>query len=242
MRSSNILAVMALALIAAAAWLVAGLASRQVLDAPGVAVSSLPLLDKEGKLVRSNSIALPKDLPGYTFERLPISEIELGSLPSDTIFGRGRYALLDGSWVQINVVLMGTDRTSIHRPEYCLTGVGWRIRSQTELPFGGPGPGPGRVQRFDCRLKTEMNGRPVDVGGVYVFWFVSRDKETASHWERQWWMVRDLVTRGVLQRWAYISFFSPCAPGEEDAAYQRVSELIRRVHPYFGVTSGPGLQ
>ncbi len=241
MRSPNNLAAMALALIVAAAWLVAGLASRQVLDAPGVAVSSLPLLDKEGKLVRSNSIALPKDLPGYTFERLPISEIELESLPLDTMFGRGRYVLSDGNWVQINVVLMGTDRTSIHRPEYCLTGVGWRIRSQTELTFGGPGPGPGRVQRFDCRLKTEMNGRPVDVGGVYVFWFVSRDKETASHWERQWWMVRDLVTRGVLQRWAYISFFSPCAPGEEDAAYKRVSELIRRIHPHFGVTAGPVL-
>jgi hypothetical protein len=74
----------------------------------------------------------------------------------------------------------------------------------------------------------------VDVGGVYVFWFVSRDKQTASHWDRQWWMVRDLVTRGVLQRWAYISFFTPCVPGDEDAAYQRVSELIRQVHPHFG--------
>ena len=241
MRSPNILAAIAVVLIAASAGLVARLASRQVLDAPGVAVAPVPLLDKEGKTVRTNSIALPNGLPGYTFERLPISPIELESLPSDTIFGRGRYLLPDGNWVQINVVLMGTDRTSIHRPEYCLTGVGWRIRSQRELPFAGPGPGPGRVQRFDCQLKTEMNGRPVDVGGVYVFWFVSRDKETASHWERQWWMVRDLVTQGVLQRWAYISFFSPCSPGDEDAAYQRVSELIHRIHPHFGVTSSPGL-
>lgn len=240
-RSPNVLAAFALALIAASAWLVAGLASRQVLDAPGVAVAPVPLLDKDGRLVRSNSIALPKDLPGYIFERLPISEVELEALPPDTVFGRARYVLSDGNWVQINVVLMGTDRTSIHRPEYCLTGVGWRIRSQRELPFADSGPGPGRVQRFDCQLKTEMNGRPVDVGGVYVFWFVSRDKQTASHWDRQWWMVRDLVTRGVLQRWAYISFFTPCVPGDEDAAYQRVSELIRQVHPHFGVTSGPGL-
>ena len=241
MRSPNFLAICALTLIGAAAWLVSGLASRQVLDSPGVAVSSIPLVGKDGNSVRSNSIALPQDLSGYSFERLPISEIELGSLPSDTIFGRGRYSLPDGNWVQINVVLMGTDRTSIHRPEYCLTGVGWRIRSQTELSFAGSGSGPERVQRFDCQLKTEMNGRPVDVGGVYVFWFVSRDKETASHWERQWWMVRDLVTRGMLQRWAYISFFSPCAPGDEEAAYRRISELIRRVHPHFGVTSRPGL-
>ena len=240
-RSPNILAAIALAMIGASAWLVAGLASRQVLDAPGVAVAAVPLLDKSGKVVRSNSIALPKDLPGYTFEPTPISEIELESLPRDTVFGRGRYLLPDGNWIQSNVVLMGTDRTSIHRPEYCLTGVRWRIRSQRELPFASSGPGPGRVQRFDCQLKTEMNGRPVDVGGVYVFWFVSRDKETASHWERQWWMVRDLVTQGVLQRWAYISFFSPCSPGDEDAAYGRISELIRRIQPHFGVTSSPGL-
>ena len=237
-RSPNLLTACALVLIGTAAWMVAQLASRQALDVPGVAVASVPLLDKAGNVVRSNSIALPKDLPGYRFEQVPITEIELESLPADTIFGRGRYFLPDGNWIQINVVLMGTDRTSIHRPEYCLTGVGWRIRSQRELPFADSGPGPVRVQRFDCQLKTEMNGRPMDVGGVYAFWFVSRDKETASHWERQWWMVKDLVTRGVLQRWAYISFFTPCAPGDEESAYQRISELVRRVYPHFGVTSG----
>ena len=242
MRSPNILAGLALVLIAIAGWLVSGLASRQVLDAPGVAVASVPLLSKEGTVVRTNSIALPKNLSGYRFEQLPMSEVELESLPPDTIFGRGRYSLSDGNWVQVNVVLMGTDRTSIHRPEYCLTGVGWRIRSQTELSLSGSGSGPARVQRFDCQLKTEMNGRPVDVGGVYVFWFVSRDKETASHWERQWWMVRDLVTRGMLQRWAYISLFSPCAPGEEEVAFRRITDLIRNVHPHFGVTSGKKLE
>ena len=28
------------------------------------------------------------------------------------------------------LVLMGTDRTSIHKPDYCLPGQGWNIRSK----------------------------------------------------------------------------------------------------------------
>jgi Protein of unknown function (DUF3485) len=152
------------------------------------------------------------------------------------VFGRGRYVQADGNWVQLNIVVMGTDRTSIHRPEYCLTGVGWKVLKQADQPFGESGPGPRRVQRFDCRLRTESGGRPMDVSGVYVFWFISKDKQTSSHWQRQWWMIRDLVTRGTLQRWAYVSFFAPCAPGQEEAAYQRVSELIRATAPYFEIS------
>lgn len=236
-QRANILTVLALGMIGLGALFVGRMASRQVLDPPGVKLSAVPLIGAEGRLVRSNSVALPSQLEGYRFETMMVSDLELSSLPPDTLFGRGRYTAADGFWSQLSIVVMGTDRTSIHRPDYCLTGVGWKVLSQTELPFSPPGaPGPRVVQRFDCRLRTESNGKPMDVGGVYVFWFVSRDKQTASHWERQWWMARDLVTRGVLQRWAYVSFFAPCMPGQEDEAYRRVTELIKVSAPYFEVT------
>ena len=62
--------------------------------------------------------------------------------------------------------------------------------------------------------------RKQEVRGLYVFWFVARNEETDSHWQRIWWLTRDLLTTGVLQRWAYVSYFSAgFAPGQEDAAF-----------------------
>jgi hypothetical protein len=46
-----------------------------------------------------------------------------------------------------------------------------------------------------------------------------------------WWMARDLLRTGVLQRWAMISYFAVCAPGQEAATFERLKELIRASAP-----------
>ena len=56
-------------------------------------------------------------------------------------------------------------------------------------------------------------------------------RRTASHWERQWSMIRGLVLENELQRWAYVSFFTVCEPGDEDAAYGRLAGLIAACVP-----------
>ena len=38
---------------------------------------------------------------------------------------------------------------------------------------------------------------------------------------------------GVLQRWAYISYFTVCAPGEEDATFERMEKLIAASVPEY---------
>ena len=48
-----------------------------------------------------------------------------------------------------------------------------------------------------------------------------------------WWLTRDLLTRGVLQRWAYISYFAVCVPGQEDATFDRMKSLIAASVPEF---------
>jgi hypothetical protein len=69
--------------------------------------------------------------------------------------------------------------------------------------------------------------------GLYVFWFVA-DNEMATHNIRlQIDLVRDLLFRGVLQRWAYMSYFAVCAPGQEEAAFERVKQLIAASVPEF---------
>jgi hypothetical protein len=53
-----------------------------------------------------------------------------------------------------------------------------------------------------------------------------------------WWLARDLLRTGVLQRWAYVSYFSFCAPGQEDAAFERMSKLIAASVPEYQLPPG----
>jgi hypothetical protein len=184
-------------------------------------------------------VALPTSLPGYEYKPTPVTDLELNYLPKDTVYGRASYRAPDGFGAQVNVVLMGTDRTSIHRPEYCLTGQGWNIVSKQYDKAVLPGTGlEFPIRRFGGQIRTVVETQTVNYSGVYVFWFVADGQRTASHWERQWWMIRDLVTKGVLQRWAYISFFAPCPTGKEDEAYARLLKLIGEVAPAIEVPAG----
>jgi hypothetical protein len=47
------------------------------------------------------------------------------------------------------------------------------------------------------------------------------------------WMARDVLLTGILDRWAYISFFSYGAPGQEDALFERMKKLIAISAPEF---------
>jgi hypothetical protein len=75
--------------------------------------------------------------------------------------------------------------------------------------------------------------------GVFLYWFVADNELTAYHWERMWWMARDLVRTGVLQRWAYVTVFSPCFPGEEEATFERMKRFVSSSVPEFQLAAGP---
>ena len=70
------------------------------------------------------------------------------------------------------------------------------------------------------------DGQKQEVSGIYVFWFVADNEQTVDNIERMWWLARDLLCTGVLQRWAYVSYFSVCAPGQENAAFERMERSI----------------
>ena len=45
----------------------------------------------------------------------------------------------------------------------------------------------------------------------------------------------------MLQRWAYVSYFALCAPGDEDATFLRLSRLVAASVPEFQLAAGdPG--
>ena len=74
---------------------------------------------------------------------------------------------------------------------------------------------------------------------LYVYWFAAENSLTARHGERMWWMAKELIRTGTLQRWAYVACWSQCVPGQEGPAFQRMKEFIAAAVPQFQLAVGP---
>jgi uncharacterized protein DUF3485 len=220
------------ALIAGTAGLLNWFKAHQKLGVPGIKATPIP-----GNVTMN--FDLPERVPDFTSERVPEDKVVLDMLPKDTSYAQRRYTAADGFWANANIVLMGTDRTSIHKPEYCLPGGGWRIDEKTEVGIPIEGPRPYSLAVAKWTLTRTGTGQNEGIRGLYVFWFVADNEETTSHWQRMWWLCRDLVRTGALQRWAYVSYFTACAPGQENAAFERMKKLITASVPEFQLPPRP---
>ena len=95
------------------------------------------------------------------------------------------------------------------------------------------------VMKFVASREATIGGEQRTARGIYVLWFVAEDEFTARHWQRMWWMARDMCRTGVLQRWAMIAYFTVCAPGQEDAAFERLKKFIAVSVPEFQLVPRP---
>jgi hypothetical protein len=236
-----ILFVIALGMIGSTAGFLLNAKGNQKLGEPGVRLGNVPLFDESTNQVADVSVVLPENVLNYSSQALPISEIELSMLPKDTTFGKRRYWTTNGANVDLSVVLMGQDRTSLHKPEFCLVGQGWQI-DETELvtiKMARPHAYDLAVMKMvsSIRVKDEA-GNPVTVRGIYVYWFVADGKLTPSHDERMWSMAMSLLRTGTLERWAYVSYFSRCLPGQEEATFGYMKEFIAASVPEFQLVAG----
>ena len=193
------------------------------------------------KLVHNESVALPVRVGDILSEPVDVTSVEVNWLPKDTVYGRRLYHTQDGFTTSLSVVLMGGDRTSIHKPQYCLDGQGWRIDSTETvvIPISRPHSYDLRAMKLTAsKPAVDNNGRPLTARALYVYWFVAADELTPYHGERMWWMARDLIRYGVLQRWAYVSYFTVCAPGQEEAYFKRLRDVIAATVPEFQLAAG----
>ena len=214
------------------------LQGTQTLGKPGVKVVNEPSLNEDGKAIQTNSVFMPAQVLKYQSEVLPVTAVELIYLPKDTVYGRRVYFETNRPPLQASVVLMGTDRSSIHKPQFCLTGQGFHIdRTETDrIPMTQPHAYDLPVMKLTTSRKfrdPNQPGRLVDGRALYVYWFVADGEVTARHGERMWWMARDMVRSGVLQRWAYVSVLAICDPGQEVATYEQMKQFIVAAVPQF---------
>ena len=217
--------------------------STQKLGQPGVKVAAEPVLGEDGKVLATNAAWLPPRVLDYESQTIPVAKMVSDWLPKDTTFGHRLYRAPDGFQVDYQVVLMGADRTSLHQPQYCLQGTGWQITSESTASVLLERHMRGGTSRHELPVKQllltmrgkDERGELVTRRGVFVYWFVADGQLTASHRERMWWMARDQLRTGVLQRWAYVICFATCAPGEEVAVFGRMKEFIAAATPQHQV-------
>lgn len=224
----------------------------QVLGKPGVRVVNEPIFSAllgrtnaaEREIAGTNSVFLPAVLPGIVSTEIDLHPSVWKTLPADTTYGQRLYRMENGQPIQTTVVLMGSDRTSIHKPEFCLVGQGFTILEAKEIgiPISEPFDYMLPAMHMKVRAERRNSAGEVDaVEGVYLFWFVADGKIAARHSTRMAWMAKDLLTRGVLQRWAYVSCFSVCPPGRTEEITAQIKRLVQRMAPRFQTSPAEGL-
>jgi hypothetical protein len=225
------LLVAGLAMMLVAAGCLLYLKSRQSLGEPGVKTQARP------DSVRLD-ISIPTNVPGYVAEPKDKESRKVEEmLPEDTSITTVSYEEPGLPPIIATVVLMGTDRTSIHNPEFCLPGAGvtidWSRSGLETVPLDRPHPLDLQVMRIHGAGQREVNGKAVDFSAVYVYWFVTEDAVTAERWQFMKWMADSLITKGVLQRWAYVSYLTYCPVGQEAETFGRIKKLINATAPEF---------
>ena len=228
-------------LVALTAGLLLRVRANYVLGKPGVKIVEVPIYNDENMLVSDKSLYLPETVGNYASTNLPVTKIEITMLPPDTLYGRRLYWAPDGFALSTSVVLMGTDRTSIHKPQYCLLGQGESIVGSEviHVPIAGPHPYDLKVMKLSTRSQHATSpGKFIQRSGLYLYWFVADGQLTPHHGERMWLMGRDLVLKGLLQRWAYVACFSRCEVGKEEALQERMKQFIAASVPEFQTTVG----
>src|SRR5450759_1357462 len=170
--------VVALGLMAGTAGALTWLRANQKLGKPGIKAMAIP-----GSVMMK--IELPERVLDFTSTNMPEPEVVVGYLPKDTSYAGRLYTATNGLQINSTIILMGADRTSIHKPDYCLPGQGWSINEKTvvNIPVAGP-------QNYQLPVAKWIIGNVYQtpdsqkhkVSGLYVFWFVADGEQTTDNY------------------------------------------------------------
>lgn len=233
-RRKVMLSVVACAMIAGTALVLA--AVPQKLGPPGVKASPIPGSPRW-------QVYLPEHILGFSSTNQETDAKTLEMLPNDTSIAQRFYYKPGAVPFASGIVLMGTDRTSIHKAEYCLQGEGMQINEMTRdsVRINAPQPYDLPVIKIMATYSVPMNGDTVTKRCVYVYWYVTDGavSNDPSGFGRMWSMTKELLLTGTLQRWAYVRFYALCDPGQENATVAEIKRVIAASVPQFQLTPRP---
>ena len=157
---------------------------------------------------------------------------ESEQLPVDTTLLKKRYSnKVTGETLHGSVVLSGQDRSSIHRPEVCLQGQNNDVKAEIfiDVPLEGRSPLEVKILELERPIPGMPKGQNISYQ-YYAYWFVGKDRETAKHSERMFWMGYDRFVRNVSHRWAYISV-SGLRPPDSEEYYEQIKGFVGQMYP-----------
>jgi EpsI family protein len=157
---------------------------------------------------------LPETIAGFTGEEQAVSEEEKKILPGDTEFARKLYTGPDGTSVNCQIVLAGAEKRSIHRPEICLPGQGWTIKSGVVTPVKlDDGRTLQAMKLTIARPVVLSNGDRRELSSLFYYWFVGKQTTTPHHYVRILKTSIDLLIHNTNHRWAYVVVSAPVLEG-----------------------------
>lgn len=172
-----------------------------------------------------------------------LTEDERRILPADTEGARRLYTDSEGNELYCSVVLAGRDVTSIHRPELCLPGQGWKIQTAhtQSIPLASAGANLEVMRLNSVRTVALPDGGTAQTRSIFLYWFVGKDRLTPHHWERLFWTAKDRVLHNTNHRWAYILIHAPVTadlmgPGRgksEAETMEVLARFVRDIYPTF---------
>jgi hypothetical protein len=234
MNRKIILSIITLAMIAGTAVLLA--AVPQKLGRPGIKAAEIPGSTRM-------EIYLPEHILGFASTNQELDAKSLEMLPPDTSTVQRVYYKPGILPFVASVVMMGTDRTSIHKAEYCLQGQGLHIDQATTdvVHVAQPQPYDLPVIKIIATGTQSVEGKTITKKCVYVYWYVTDGalSNDRSGMERTLDTTKKLLFTGELQRWAYVRFYAFCDPEQESAAYEQIKQMIAASVPEFQLTAGP---
>ncbi len=201
-------------------------------------LDALPVRSATGVRLEPDGLN-PAELPSLIGSRwvayaAPVTAAERAVLPPDTGYSRKNYVSIRDNRAQVfvSIVLSGRDRTSIHRPEYCLEGQGWTIRGRFQHAFALQGLAqglPATVVRIE-REVVSPEGVRAKVPGLLAYWFVSSEGTFGRYTEMLWQNSLDRLFEFRADRWAYV-VAQTTALDSETAALQRLQDVVQGAWP-----------
>ena len=165
-----------------------------------------------------------------------MTKAERDLLPKDTLVLKKRYTSPAGETVFASIVMSGSERSSIHRPQLCLVGQGNEIVKSTVVPVEMTSRDELDVMVLDMlRRWRTSDGRQGEYPSYYAYWFVGKGRETPSHLQRMIWMATDRIFHNTAHRWAYISVSGN--RDEEGRYINGMQQFVANMYPSMVLTS-----
>lgn len=188
---------------------------------------------------------LPTKIGEFDGDEQEVSEAERFILPEDTEFAKKLYTAPEGDTINAQIVLAGAEKRSIHRPEVCLPGQGWTIKSSETLavPLENGSELPVTMLRV-ARPVDAGNGQTRELETLFFYWFVGHDTTTPSHIVRVLKTNLDVLLHNTNHRWAYVIAAAPVLEGfrpngkDHAATLEMLKSFIAKLAPEIMKSEG----